>query len=166
MRKWSSFNKQQLIVENWREYLKEEPGIEPTEFAPTAQEEAEKINAQTGAGYVTDQAFWEKMGVSTGEELAVSVLAQTYSDLFKEIRGFRPKHVNLYDSSPAEIQTKIDSLHAEFSNQDDYEPEEAEGFYVDWVDDIQAYAEAKPEVIEPYEEYEKEPKQMGMRRTY
>ena len=33
---------------------------EAMQFAPTAQEEAEKINAQTGAGYVTDQAFWEK----------------------------------------------------------------------------------------------------------
>ena len=49
-------------------------------FAPTAQEEAEKINAQTGASYVTDQAFWEKQGIVTGEQLAVSVLNQTYSD--------------------------------------------------------------------------------------
>ena len=38
------------------------------QFAPTAQEEAEKINAQTGAGYVTNQEFWEKQGIFTGED--------------------------------------------------------------------------------------------------
>ena len=58
---------------------------EAMQFAPTAQEEAEKINAQTGAGYVTDQAFWEKQGVITGEDLAVSVLNQTYSDFYKGV---------------------------------------------------------------------------------
>ena len=60
-------------------------------FAATAQEEAEKINAQTNAGYVTDQAFWEKQGISTGEELAISVLNQTYSDLYKSLYNVRPK---------------------------------------------------------------------------
>ena len=56
-------------------------------FAPTAQEEAEKINAQTGIGLVVDQSFWEKQGVSTGEELAKTILAQTYSDFFKELKS-------------------------------------------------------------------------------
>jgi hypothetical protein len=60
-------------------------------FAATAQEEAEKINAQTNAGYVTDQAFWEKQGIFTGEELAISVLNQTYSDLYKSLYNVRPK---------------------------------------------------------------------------
>ena len=66
--------------------------ISEQQFAATAQEEAEKINAQTGAGYVTDQSFWENQGVVSGEDLALSVLGQTYSDYYKEVHGFRPKH--------------------------------------------------------------------------
>ena len=65
---------------------------ETLEFAPTAQEEAEKINAQTGAGYVTDQAFWEKQGIVTGKDLAIDILNSTYSDFYKEVHGFRPRH--------------------------------------------------------------------------
>ena len=64
-------------------------------FAATAQEEAEKINAQTGADQygmklVTDQSFWEEQGVSTGEELAMSLLKSSYSDLYKSVHGVRP----------------------------------------------------------------------------
>lgn len=82
--------------------------MKSTQFAPTAQEEAEKINAQTGAGYVTDQAFWEKQGVITGEDLAVSVLNQTYSDFYKGVHGFRPRHSAF--TSVEEAQVAIDEL--------------------------------------------------------
>ena len=82
--------------------------MKSTQFAPTAQEEAEKINAQTGAGYVTDQAFWEKQGVITGEDLAVSVLNQTNSDFYKGVHGFRPRHSAF--TSVEEAQVAIDEL--------------------------------------------------------
>ena len=64
-------------------------------FAPTAQEEAEKINAQAGTNeygmsLVTDQSFWEEQGIHTGEELALSVLKSSYSDLYKSVHGVRP----------------------------------------------------------------------------
>ena len=81
---------------------------EAMQFAPTAQEEAEKINAQTGAGYVTDQAFWEKQGVITGEDLAVSVLNQTYSDFYKGVHGFRPRQSAF--TSVEQAQKAIDDL--------------------------------------------------------
>jgi len=82
--------------------------MESMQFAPTAQEEAEKINAQTGAGYVTDQAFWEKQGVITGEDLAVSVLNQTYSDFYKGVHGFRPRQAAF--TSVEQAQKAIDDL--------------------------------------------------------
>ena len=77
-------------------------------FAPTASEEAEKINAQTGAGYVTNQDFWEKQGIVTGEDLAISVVNQTYSDLFKSVHKFRPRERAF--TSVAEAQAAIDKL--------------------------------------------------------
>jgi hypothetical protein len=81
-------------------------------FAATAQEEAENINAQTNADYVTDQAFWEKQGIFTGEELAISLLGQTYSDLHKELRGRRPKRTDLV--SVEALEAAINELDQEY----------------------------------------------------
>jgi hypothetical protein len=61
------------------------------EFAATAEEEAKKINAQTGIRLQTDQAYWEESGISTGEELALSLLHSNYSDTYKSIHGIRPR---------------------------------------------------------------------------
>ena len=65
-------------------------------FAATAQEEAEKVNAQAGPNeygmsLVTDQSFWEDQGIYTGEDLAISLVASTYSDMHKAIHGHRPR---------------------------------------------------------------------------
>jgi hypothetical protein len=94
------------------------------QFAPTAQEEAEKINAQTGAGYVTNQEFWEKQGISTGEELAVSILNQTYSDLYKELIGFRPRHRSF--ETVEDAQKAIDALDDEYNTMIEMERMDAE----------------------------------------
>jgi hypothetical protein len=77
-------------------------------FSPTAQEEAEKINSQTGAGYVTNQDFWEKQGIVTGEDLAISILNQTYSDLYKSVHNIRPRSEAF--TSVSEVQAAIDDL--------------------------------------------------------
>jgi hypothetical protein len=77
-------------------------------FAPTAEEEAKKINSQTGAGYVTDPDFWAKQGIFTGEELAISILNQTYSDLYKSVHNIRPRS-NAFESVE-EAQLAIDKL--------------------------------------------------------
>ena len=52
------------------------------QFAATASEEAQKINDQTGTNrygmsLITDQDFWEKQGIITGEDLAISLLNQS-----------------------------------------------------------------------------------------
>ena len=44
-------------------------------FAATAEEEALKVNKEAGISLVTDQAFWDERGISTGEELAKHLLA-------------------------------------------------------------------------------------------
>jgi hypothetical protein len=95
-----------------RRIIQEELIVEKSEFAPTAEEEAKKINTQTGAGYVTDQAFWEKQGVVTGEDLALSVLGQTYSDFYKDVHGTRPRHAAY--KTVGEYTTAINDLDDHF----------------------------------------------------
>ena len=128
-------------------------------FAETAEEEAKKINAQTNAGYITDQAFWEKQGIFTGEELAISILGQTYSDLHKELRGFRPRGANL--NTVKELEVAIDQLDLEYEQM--YSQQE--------IDDQAAanYEQERQEISDlmPVEgDFESVPKHSGMgRRT-
>jgi len=96
---------------------------EASQFAATAQEEAEKINREAGPGnlgmsLVADQEFWEKQGIVTGEDLALSVLGQTYSDYFKELHGFRPRHapfetVEEYTNAISDLDDYYDSMIAQ-----------------------------------------------------
>jgi hypothetical protein len=86
-------------------------------FAQTAQEEAEKINSQVGPdelgmSLVVDQEFWEKQGISTGEELALSLLSQTFSDTYKTLKGFRPRGQKF--STVEQAQDAIDGLEQEY----------------------------------------------------
>ncbi len=124
-------------------------------WAATAQEEAEKINAQTGAGYVTDQAFWEKSGIVTGEDLALDILSQTYSDMYKDINGIRPRWIVF--STPEEAQAEIAALDVEYERmRDDRELEAAE----------QKDYEEKKEIIKAVGvqamDYDDVPKNQGM----
>ncbi len=139
-------------------------------FAATAEEEAHKINSQTGISLVTDQAFWEKMGISTGEELAKEMLASTYSDYYKGLYGFRPRWnmEKINAMSVDEIQAEIDQLDREAAQMAEEDPDE-------WMEDrfredqdlgatMVAAVKANPEDIpEEYLEYEA-PTQQGMGR--
>lgn len=109
-------------------------------FAPTASEEAEKINAQAGPNrygmsLVTDQGFWEKQGIKTGEDLALSLLGDAYSDMHKSLYGRRPNRSQF--SSVEEAETELELLDKEYESkvaqeeldaeqQRDYEKKEAE----------------------------------------
>lgn len=108
-------------------------------FEPLASQEAEKINRQAGMQYgmklVTDQDHWESMGITTGEELALEILTQTYSDTFKELRGVRPHR--RFDS-PEEAQEALEMLYGDYG--DDYGDDE-------WFE-----AEVEDEEEEAYDE--------------
>ena len=81
-------------------------------YEPLASQEAEKINRQAGTQFgmelVTDQDHWESMGITTGEELALEILTQSYSDTYKEIHGIRPQR--RFDS-PEEAQEALEVLY-------------------------------------------------------
>ena len=135
-------------------------------FAPTAQEEAEKINQQAGPGaygmtLVTDQEFWEKRGISTGEELALSVISQSYSDYHKEIHGFRPRHAGY--KTVDEYSAAIDKLDDYYSSM--IEQEEIDAKRRSEIDKERAELQAlMPTEVE--KKYDKLPTRSGMRRRY
>jgi hypothetical protein len=95
----------QMIVEEHQAALSE------SKFAATAEEEAKKINAQTGISLRTDQAYWEESGISTGEDLALSLLSQNYSDTYKSIHGIRPRWRSF--ESVEEVQEALNNLDQE-----------------------------------------------------
>jgi hypothetical protein len=135
-------------------------------FAPTAAEEAEKVNAQAGVSLVTDPAHWEEYGIHTGEELAKHLLASTYSDYYKDLHGIRPRWMadKIKSMSVEEIQTLIDDLDKEaetMAADEKWEEENLPG----WEDEMIAAVKANPEDIpDEYLEYEDLPSQSGMGR--
>ena len=98
--------------------IKEEKAAlaESYDFAPTAEEEAKRINDQAGPGpyglqLVTDQAFWEEQGITTGEELAFSILSQEYSDAYKALHGIRPRWASF--ENVKQVQDALEDLDRE-----------------------------------------------------
>jgi len=109
-------------------------------FAPTAEEEAKKINAQTGVHLVTDPEHWAEYGIHTGEELARSLLASTYSDTYKGIHGIRPRWVRTSEMSVQEIQELISDLHRRSEERSESEEWMEDRFHDDqegWESDIE-----------------------------
>jgi len=87
----------------------------------TAVEYAARLNEETrawlaedagrGAGLlVEDQDFWAERGILSGLHLARYLAASTFSDMYKEKHGVRPRWVNFEDKSLAEIEAMIEAL--------------------------------------------------------
>jgi len=104
-------------------------------YEPLASQEAEKINRQAGTQFgmelVTDQDHWESMGITTGEELALEILTQTYSDTYKEIHGIRPRRQ--FDS-PEEAQEALEALYDYDLGPDIVDDDEGEELDFDYPD--------------------------------
>ena len=101
-------------------------------FAPTAAEEAKKLNDQLGSDmYSTDQAYWDERDVSTGDEFAHFVLSSTVWDLFYQLEGIRPRFMNFDDMSPKDLQDEINNLNDQLEAKAQREPDEG------WESDIE-----------------------------
>jgi|10_taG_2_1085330.scaffolds.fasta_scaffold11541_2 hypothetical protein len=144
----------QLIKE-----VKQEQTLKENQFADTAEEEAEKVNDQTGLSLITDPEHWAQAGVHTGEDLAKTLLASSYSDLYKSINGIRPRHMNFKGMSVEELQAALDQL-------DEYAEELPEEDEIQYPRDDETLEDEETDLAppeEPYEEYDEFPKQAGMR---
>ena len=132
-------------------------------FAATASEEAQKINDEAGESpwgmtLVTDQEFWEKQGISTGEELAIAVLGQTYSDLHKDARGFRPRQ---WKKDVDWLNQAIDALDKEM--EDALRDEELEALEIAQQEKDRAEIES---LMPQPDDYEDLPARSGMGRRH
>ena len=136
------------------------------EFAPTAAEEAAKVNFDLGdvpgepGSLSEDPAYWEKFGVFTGEDLAISLVADTYSDMYKAIHKVRPQGVfDTYKEVKAALEDleqyyedMIEADMADLASQREYEAAAEE------------LAALMPTHLE--KKYDKMPTKSGMRRRY
>ena len=139
-------------------------------FAATASEEAKKINDQLGPDIynmtlVTDQEHWNEFlrppdhvgdFVATGEQLAISLLNSTYSDLYKSIHGIRPRHRFKNVNDVTDALNDLEEYYDEVVTQREF--------------DIQRQKEidrekAELDALMPGKfDFEHEPKQVGMGR--
>jgi hypothetical protein len=145
-----------------RRRIREDRLVERAEFAPTAEEEAKKINSQAGPGaygmeLVTDQAFWEERGISTGEELALSVLDQTYSDFYKSVHGFRPRGApfNTVEEYTQAID-ELDDYYASMVEQDELDAKQQE--------EVEKERQELEALMPGEFDFEELPKQSGMKK--
>ena len=146
-----------VIMENWRKFV-----VKESYFAATAAEEAAKANTDIGDASFnlsTDQEYWEKQGISTGEDLAIELVASTYSDMYKSVHGIRPRQ--RFDTFE-QAQEALDQL-------DRYVQAAAEQEELDAQAEREYQQEkAKLQALMPDEyeaPYEKMPSQIGMGRA-
>ena len=143
------------------QHIKEATPAITHDFAATASEEAKKINDQLGPDIynmtlVTDQEHWASMGIHTGEELAISLLNSTYSDLYKSIHGIRPRHRFKNVNDVTDALNDLEEYYDEVVTQREF--------------DIQRQKEidrekAELDALMPGKfDFEHEPKQVGMGR--
>ena len=151
-----------LCFRDWEDGIKSENpnmyeslkrNLKESQFAATASEEAQKINAETGIHLNTDQEYWERSGIRTGEELAIEILTGTYNDMYKSVYGFRPRHSF---SSVEDVQAAIEALDDERDGLD-FDADE------DYRKNQEIIASLMPNEMDV--EYEKMPKRSGMGRA-
>ena len=151
-----------LCFRDWEDGIKSENpnmyeslkrNLKESQFAATASEEAKKINAEAGIHLNTDQEYWERAGIRTGEELAIEILTGTYNDMYKSIYGFRPRHSF---SSVEDVQAAIEVLDGE-RDELDFDADE------DYRKNQEIIASLMPNEMDV--EYEKMPKRSGMGRA-
>ena len=97
------------------------------EFAATAAEEAAKVNRDLGdtpgapGSYSEDQAYWEKYDIITGEDLAIDLVAGTYSDMYKAIHNRRPRdRFNSFEEVRQALED-LERYYADMAERDELE---------------------------------------------
>ena len=105
-----------------------------TEYAVMLNTETRRNAAEEGWTFYTTLVegveHWAPHGIHTGLDLAISNAAGTYSDVYKETHGIRPRWMNFENSTLEEIEAELTSLfeysRLEREAEEAYEAEMAE----------------------------------------
>ena len=82
----------------------------------TASEFAHEINERNKESMfklTEDQQHWEAMQVVTADDLDRYLTISSYSDIFKELRGCRPRWISWDGTSTEEIKNRLQELYTE-----------------------------------------------------
>lgn len=88
--------------------------------------------------WVEDLAHWAEMGVTTVAEFKRYDNETLFWDMYKEVTGCRPRHVNLKDMSDEELEKEINLLGRMM--EDEIKREE------EWAAEEMAYAQEDAEI--------------------
>lgn len=105
--------------------LLESVGEDPYEgpYPELASDFAEQLNSTRDSSdpfsLVTDQEYWAKMGIHSGEDLARYLIESDYRDIYKEMFGFKPS-LNWDGLTIDQMRDKLNALIDE-RNEDEVE---------------------------------------------
>lgn len=89
-----------------------------------AEENCKKAEANPDTTYfnlTTDVDHWIESGINSVDEFEHNEAASTFSDFFKELNGFRPRHLKISTMTTAELNLEIDSLNEQQLAEDQYQ---------------------------------------------
>lgn len=84
---------------------------------------AEDPSNRWAGTYTEDLAHWAEIGVLTMRDFLRYEMETQYSDLYKDVCGFRPRGVNLSEWTYEKLVDETDYLMRELENQAAYEAE-------------------------------------------
>ena len=98
---------------------------------------AEDLDNRWTGLYVEELDFWAEMGVTTVKEFQRHENESSFWDMYKDVFGCRPRHVNLKDMSDEELEKELDLLGRMM--EDEVRRQE------EWEDDIMAFSQEEAE---------------------
>lgn len=117
-------------------------------YAQTAAEEAARRNQAdfSAPKLSTEQEYWDRLGIFTGEQLAMKLAIEEFSDIFKELYGYRPQDLDFKSVEEAEealANLKLDLEDARIEDEWD------EIDYYDSLDEVLSYCSLQPLLENP-----------------
>lgn len=68
-----------------------------------------------------DMEHWASMGIKTVEDFERYSLSSSVSDIYKDVNGFRPRHMDLKNMSIEDMSDVLDSLFVQLDAQTEAE---------------------------------------------
>jgi hypothetical protein len=101
--------------------------------------------------YTEDLAHWAEMGIHTVAQFKRHENESLFWDMYKEVTGCRPRHVNLKDMSDAELEHELDLLgrmmEDEIRREEEWARQE-EAIRLEQEAEHQAWLAEQPEAID------------------